>query len=307
MATIVLIRERKFAGSALTTYCFADNELLAVLPNGTLSWTYLHEGRHKVWVAHGFGGNHTITADVVGGETYYFLPAEGLVPFSREMAQELLRGGLRVHIATDKERAKGASLVSKSKATLGSSRETVWLGGTGAATIRTTVGGSSCEVAITLQPNTPQDTSAFVKVPRRTRVLLENTGAITVRELNAGSTIPLVVAEDLEVDGKRVFRKGTPAEGVVAMATKAQRGGDAATLQVIVPHLVDGAGRRIPVWSFLVFGGLARLSSGTVLFKALGPINFLFVPGKDLELPPQSRFVVHFADDTWVKSAEGGP
>ena len=290
LATLVFVRTRMFAGSALDNYCFAADQLLAVVPSGTMSWAYLHEGRQRICIwdkRDSSWGRGVYDVDVVGGETYYFAPWDGPFPVPFEIAEGIVKSGVDLYVPPRKVLDKAAAFAAAQKAVieerLESSRD-----------------GIHFHLPVCPSPEAPAITSRPIKVPRRTGLLLENREPIAIDRFNPGSKVALFVAEDLVVDGRKVLAQGAPVEGVVTLAAHRGSSGRGGAIQITVPYLIDGVGRRIPIWSFVAFAGREHNSAGSIAAIVLLTFGKQIVRGDEVQILEHSRFKVFFAEDSWI-------
>lgn len=154
-----------------------------------------------------------------------------------------------------------------------------------------------------LQPGTPASPEKLV-LPKGTEVPLVVTANVTSQKLAIGDTIPLVLAQDLSVDGVVVAKKGTPATATVIQVDGAGFVGQPGTITFAV-HSLDVPGNAIPLDGTETKEGQNKYKTvRSVSFVPFVGIAALFVHGKQADIAPNMTLTAAVGQDTPVQPVE---
>lgn len=145
-----------------------------------------------------------------------------------------------------------------------------------------------------------------VNVPKNTLIKVALVDAINTKNLKKGDAIRYKVAADVIVDGKLVFAKGEPGDGVVLKVKQARNFGRNAELDVDYKQTKSIDGTYVATFvgeeakqemKNLALAAGASVA-GMVLLGPIGIIGGAFVNGKNIELPAGTEFYIQTKNDT---------
>lgn len=125
-----------------------------------------------------------------------------------------------------------------------------------------------------------------VVVPDGTAVRLRFAESIRSRTAIEGDFVPLVLAEDLVVNGRVVAPSGSPAVGTVSSGRKAEMMGQCGHLNIRAEYIKVGS-QRVRVIGKQAVSGEEKVGTSIVLTVLFGPIG-LIKRGRDVEIPKGS-------------------
>lgn len=150
------------------------------------------------------------------------------------------------------------------------------------------------------------------QVPANTLVKIELVTPVRSKQLKEQDVIKYKVAQDVIVNGKLVFAKGAPGEGVVTKVKQARNFGRNAEVSVdfhktksIDGTYVDtftGEEARKEMKSLAMAGGASL--AGIAILGPIGIVGGAFVHGKDVDLPAGTQLYVQTKADSTLYGVE---
>lgn len=145
-----------------------------------------------------------------------------------------------------------------------------------------------------------------VTVPQNTLVKVALVDPVNTKNLKKGDVIRYKVAADVIVDGKLVFAKGEPGEGVVMNVKQARNFGRNAKLEIDYKQTKSIDGTDVNTFmgeeakqemKNLAMAAGASLA-GIVILGPIGVIGGAFVNGKNIDLPAGTEFYIQTKSTT---------
>ncbi|SHK48160.1 hypothetical protein SAMN05216582_10571 [Selenomonas ruminantium] len=139
-----------------------------------------------------------------------------------------------------------------------------------------------------------------VIVPQNTLIKVALVDEVNTKNLKKGDTIRYKVAADVIVDGKLVFAKGEPGDGVVTNVKQARNFGRNAKLDIDYKQTKSIDGTYVNTFmgeeakqemKNLAMAAGASLA-GIVILGPIGVIGGAFVNGKNIDLPAGTEFYI---------------
>ena len=145
-----------------------------------------------------------------------------------------------------------------------------------------------------------------INVPKNTLIKVALVDPVNTKNLKKGDTIRYKVAADVIVDGKLVFAKGEPGDGVVTKVKQARNFGRNAELEIDYKQTKSIDGTYVATFmgeeskqemKNLAMAAGASLA-GIVILGPIGVIGGAFVKGKNIDLPEGTEFYIQTKDNT---------
>ena len=145
-----------------------------------------------------------------------------------------------------------------------------------------------------------------VSVPKNTLIKVALVDPVNTKNLKKGDAVRYKVAADVIVDGKLVFAKGEPGDGVVTNVKQAKNFGRNAKLDIdykqtksidgtyVATYMGEEAKQEMKNLAMAAGASLA----GIVLLGPIGVIGGAFVNGKNIDLPAGTEFYIQTKADT---------
>ena len=145
-----------------------------------------------------------------------------------------------------------------------------------------------------------------VNVPKNTLIKVALVDSVNTKNLKKGDAIRYKVAADVIVDGKLVFAKGEPGDGVVTNVKQARNFGRNAKLDIdykqtkaidgtyVATFMGEEAKQEMKNLAMAAGASLA----GMVILGPIGVIGGAFVNGKNIDLPEGTEFYIQTKNDT---------
>ena len=143
-----------------------------------------------------------------------------------------------------------------------------------------------------------------VSVPKNTLIKVALVDPVNTKNLKKGDAIRYKVAADVIVDGKLIFAKGEPGDGVVTKVKQARNFGRNAQLEIdykqtkaidgtyVTTFMGEEAKQEIKNMAMAAGASVA----GMVLLGPIGVIGGAFVNGKNIDLPAGTEFYIQTKD-----------
>lgn len=143
-------------------------------------------------------------------------------------------------------------------------------------------------------------------VPANTLVKVALVEDLNAKNLKVGDIVSVKIADDVIVDGKLVFAKGSPGEGKVTKVSQAKNFGRNAKLEVdfyqaksidgtdVTTFIGDEAKTEMKNLAMAAGASLA----GMLILGPIGIIGGAFVNGKNIEMPAGTELYIQTKDDT---------
>lgn len=147
---------------------------------------------------------------------------------------------------------------------------------------------------------------APIAVPANTLIKVALVTPVSSKNIKVGDTVKYKVADDVIVDGKLIFAKGLPGEGVVTKAKPARNFGRNAKVEVDFKQTKAIDGTEVDTFvgeeakeemKNLAMAAGASLA-GMVILGPIGVIAGAFVHGKNIELPEGTEVYVQTKAET---------
>ena len=147
---------------------------------------------------------------------------------------------------------------------------------------------------------------APIAVPANTLIKVALVTPVSTKNIKVGDTVKYKVADDVIVDGKLIFAKGLPGEGVVTKAKPARNFGRNAKVEVDFKQTKAIDGTEVDTFvgeeakeemKNLAMAAGASLA-GMVILGPIGVIAGAFVHGKNIELPEGTEVYVQTKAET---------
>ena len=145
-----------------------------------------------------------------------------------------------------------------------------------------------------------------INVPKNTLIKAALVDPVNTKNLKKGDAIRYKVAADVIVDGKLVFAKGEPGDGVVTKVKQARNFGRNAELEIDYKQTKSIDGTYVATFmgeeakqemKNLAMAAGASLA-GIVILGPIGVIGGAFVKGKNIDLPEGTEFYIQTRDNT---------
>ena len=145
-----------------------------------------------------------------------------------------------------------------------------------------------------------------INVPKNTLIKAALVDPVNTKNLKKGDAIRYKVAADVIVDGKLVFAKGEPGDGVVTKVKQARNFGRNAELEIDYKQTKSIDGTYVATFmgeeakqemKNLAMAAGASLA-GIVILGPIGVIGGAFVKGKNIDLPEGTEFYIQTKDNT---------
>lgn len=145
-----------------------------------------------------------------------------------------------------------------------------------------------------------------INVPKNTLIKVALVDPVNTKNLKKGDAIRYKVAADVIVDGKLVFAKGEPGDGVVTKVKQARNFGRNAELEIDYKQTKSIDGTYVATFmgeeakqemKNLAMAAGASLA-GIVILGPIGVIGGAFVKGKNIDLPEGTEFYIQTRDNT---------
>mgnify|MGYP006916120283 FL=1 len=145
-----------------------------------------------------------------------------------------------------------------------------------------------------------------INVPKNTLIKVALVDPVNTKNLKKGDAIRYKVAADVIVDGKLVFAKGEPGDGVVTKVKQARNFGRNAELEIDYKQTKSIDGTYVATFmgeeakqemKNLAMAAGASLA-GIVILGPIGVIGGAFVKGKNIDLPEGTEFYIQTKDNT---------
>lgn len=144
-----------------------------------------------------------------------------------------------------------------------------------------------------------------VSVPKNTLIKVALVDPVNTKNLKKGDAIRYKVAADVIVDGKLIFAKGEPGDGVVTKVKQARNFGRNAQLEIDYKQTkaIDGTyvntfmGEEAKQEMKNLAMAAGASVAGMVLLGPIGVIGGAFVNGKNIDLPAGTEFYIQTKDD----------
>ncbi|WP_303840687.1 hypothetical protein [Selenomonas ruminantium] len=145
-----------------------------------------------------------------------------------------------------------------------------------------------------------------INVPKNTLIKAALVDPVNTKNLKKGDAIRYKVAADVIVDGKLVFAKGEPGDGVVTKVKQARNFGRNAELEIdykqtksidgtyVATFMGEEAKQEMKNLAMAAGTSLA----GIVILGPIGVIGGAFVKGKNIDLPEGTEFYIQTRDNT---------
>ncbi len=145
-----------------------------------------------------------------------------------------------------------------------------------------------------------------VTVPKNTLIKVALVDPVNTKNLKKGDAIRYKVAADVIVDGKLIFAKGEPGDGVVTNVKQARNFGRNAKLDIdykqtkaidgtyVATFMGEEAKQEMKNLAMAAGASLA----GMVILGPIGVIGGAFVNGKNIDLPEGTEFYIQTKNDT---------
>lgn len=228
-ALLYLFRQGAFAGGGVTVRFYAEDTLIAVLPNAAYSFTYLEPGSHLLW---GTADKDPIVLDVAAGRTYYvsYLVGNRPTPLSDAEGPHVLIKAKKYRAILDSDQKKAQKEGPERWAQIQKKKpERLALAKAGAAY------------------SAPASTDGLLKVAISTPIqaeLMENLSSDVSRP---GDPVWLRAPADVSVDGQVIIRKGAPFQAVVRDVRDTGTAGRAAMVDIGLVSITAADGTIYPV------------------------------------------------------------
>lgn len=144
----------------------------------------------------------------------------------------------------------------------------------------------------------------LVNVPKNTLIKVALVEPVNTKNLKKGDAIRYKVAADVIVDGKLIFAKGEPGDGVVTKVKQARNFGRNAQLEIDYKQTkaIDGTyvntfmGEEAKQEMKNLAMAAGASVAGMVLLGPIGVIGGAFVNGKNIDLPAGTEFYIQTKD-----------
>lgn len=138
-------------------------------------------------------------------------------------------------------------------------------------------------------------------IPKGTKLIVEFTRDISSKNMTKGEPIPLVISENLILNGVVIIPAGTKVKGYVTVARKAGNMGRAGKLEITVESVKAVNGVDIPLQYIKSARGKDDVAGSAAVIAAVSIIGGFFMKGKNVNIGAGTPFEIEVAENTGLE------